>query len=306
MTSQKLKRYFDFTLVENNRMNGKCKLCNGNYKDLNGIYSNFLKHLKRKHLSEYQESFVRSDEDSSDEIVSSKYQQVSNDSSHMDGKQSRISLSISKNLIIKCNLPFSIIENPAFREFMKQCYPKWQPISAKKLKTDIITSFKCRIDQVISDALEKVHSLTLTIDCWSDRRSRGFLGITGHFIDEQMLPQAYLIDFVRLKSPHTGEQIQQATEYVLDRFNIREKVYRIITDNAASMIKAYQFGLVVDADHHTDDTPCDNLIAADLPTSDDDERRLLLSLLVHALSLSHYQFQRISIFIIFNSSIHYQ
>jgi hypothetical protein len=277
MSSHKLKRYFEFSLVEKNRTNGKCKLCHGNYKDLNGISSNFLKHLKRKHLSEYQESFVHADEDSSDDIVCPKDQQTSNDSSPTDGKQSRIGVSITKNLIIKCNLPFSIIENPAFREFMKECYPKWQPISAKKLKSDIITSFKCRIDQVISDALEKVSSLTLTIDCWSDRRSRGFLGITGHFIDEQMLPQAYLIDFVRLKSPHTGEHIQRATEYVLDRFNIREKVYRIITDNAASMIKAYEFGLVVDADHRIDDPLCDNSISDDAPPSDGDTRRLLLS-----------------------------
>lgn len=288
MASSKLKRYFEFSSVEKNRMNGLCKLCHRNYKDLNGIYSNFLKHLKRKHLCEYQESFVRSDDDLSDDIDNTKDHPTSNDSPHVDSKQSRIGLSITKNLIVKCNLPFSIIENPAFREFIKECYPKWQPISAKKLKSDITTSFKTRIDRVIGDALERVHSLTLTIDCWSDRRSRGFLGITGHFIDEQMLPQAYLIDFVRLKSPHTGENIQRATEYVLDRFNIREKVYRIITDNAASMIKAYQFGLVVDADHHLDDPPCDHSIVVDPPTSDDDDRRLLLSLLAHVLSISHH------------------
>ena len=286
MASSKLKRYFEFSSVEKNRMNGLCKLCHRDYKDSNGIYSNFLKHLKRKHLSEYQESFVRSDEDSPDDIDNLKDHPTSNDSLQMDGKQSRIGLSIAKNLIIKCNLPFSFIENPAFREFMKECYPKWQPISAKKLKTDIIASFKSRIDKIIGDALEKISHLTLTIDCWSDRRSRGFLGITGHFIDEQMLPQAYLIDFVRLKSPHTGENIQRATECVLDRFNIREKVYRIITDNAASMIKAYRFGLVVDADHPTDGSLCDSSISVDPSTSDDDVRRLSLSLHVRALLLS--------------------
>jgi BED zinc finger len=282
MASAKLKRYFEFSSLEKNRMNGLCKLCHRNYKDLSGTYSNFLKHLKRKHLSEYQDSFVRSDDDLSEDIDIPKDQSTSNDPPHMDSKQGRIGLSIAKNLIIKCNLPFSIVENPAFREFVKGCYPKWQPISAKKLKSDIVTSFKSRVDKVIGEALEKINSLTLTIDCWSDRRSRGFLGITGHFIDEQMLPQAYLIDFVRLKSPHTGENIQRATEYVLDRFNIKEKVYRIVTDNAASMIKAYQFGLVVDTDHRIEDTSCDNLIPVDLPTSDDDDRRLLLSLFVHA------------------------
>ncbi|CAF4587668.1 unnamed protein product, partial [Rotaria socialis] len=38
-----------------------------------------------------------------------------------------------------------------------------------------------------------------------------------------MQPESYLIDFVRLKSPHTGENIHQATECIIDRFNVKEK-----------------------------------------------------------------------------------
>jgi hypothetical protein len=74
-----------------------------------------------------------------------------------------------------------------------------------------------------------------------------------------MTPQAYLIDFIRFKSPHTGENIQQLTEDVLERFNMKEKVFKIITDNASSMIKAYKFGLFIDeavggSDHHINST----------------------------------------------------
>jgi hypothetical protein len=50
---------------------------------------------------------------------------------------------------------------------------------------------------------------------------------------------------VRLKSSHTGENIHQMTECILDRLNIKERVCRIVTDNASSMIKAYKFGLSV-------------------------------------------------------------
>ncbi|CAF1239913.1 unnamed protein product [Rotaria sordida] len=61
-----------------------------------------------------------------------------------------------------------------------------------------------------------------------------------------MSPQAYLIDFLRFKSPHTSENIQHMTEEVLERFDMKKKVFRIITDNASSMIKAYKFGLSFD------------------------------------------------------------
>ncbi|CAF4911296.1 unnamed protein product [Rotaria sp. Silwood1] len=83
-----------------------------------------------------------------------------------------------------------------------------------------------------------------------------------------MVLQAFLIDFVRLKSPHTSDNIQRLTENILDHFSIKEKVYRIITDNASSMIKAYKFGLAVDEDHPMNDDQGDKLILSDHSTFD--------------------------------------
>ncbi|CAF4784428.1 unnamed protein product [Rotaria sp. Silwood1] len=135
-----------------------------------------------------------------------------------------------------------------------------------------------RIHKIICDTLEKVNDLTLTIDAWSHRRGRSFLGITCHFIDNKMVLQAFLIDFVRLKSPHTSDNIQRLTENILDHFSIKEKVYRIITDNASSMIKAYKFGLAVDEDHPMNDDQGDKLILSDHSTFDSCDRKRCLIL----------------------------
>ncbi|CAM4841257.1 unnamed protein product [Rotaria magnacalcarata] len=169
-------------------------------------------------------------------------------------RQNRILLFTAKNLIVRCNLPLNIVESAGFRVFMKDYCFKYEPISAKKLKRDILPSFMNNVSKTIHEALNKINYLSLTIDGWSDRRCRSFLGITCHFIDDKMMSQAYLLDFVRHKSPHTGENIKQLTEDVLDRFEIKEKVFKIITDNASSMIKAYKFGLFADeeTDEHGD------------------------------------------------------
>ncbi|CAF3184086.1 unnamed protein product [Rotaria socialis] len=244
MAAVKLKEYFEFSIVSDNRMNGICKLCNHSYKDLYGIYSNFTKHLKRKHASDYQKCFSSSVEEDLLDTINLYCDKTTplglNDTA---SKENRINLSITKNLIIKCNSPLSIIEKAAFREFMKECVPKWEPMSVKKLKHIITNSFKERVHKLIHDTLQHIESVSLTIDGWSDRCGRAFLGITCHFIDEKLLPQAYLIEFTRMKSPHTSDNIRRQTEYVLDSFNIKEKIFRIITDNAASMVKAYKFGL---------------------------------------------------------------
>ncbi|CAF4483082.1 unnamed protein product [Rotaria socialis] len=237
-------------------MNGLCKLCKKNYKDQHGIYSNFLKHIKRAHPLEYDQIFNHGNECSTEEQNIISDDRVAIDSTSTKNKQNRIISSIAKNSIIGCNLPFNLVESPGFRDFMKECNVKYKPISSKKLKRDIVPSFKSTVLKVIGEQLNNIDYLTLTVDGWSDRRCRSFLGIICHFIDSKMIPHAVLIDFLRIKSPHTGENIRQLTEEVLDKFNIKEKVYKIVTDNASSMIKAYKFGLFVEeeVDAYGDDS----------------------------------------------------
>ncbi|CAF4804796.1 unnamed protein product [Rotaria socialis] len=253
MGPEQLKPYFDFSTIDKNRVNGYCKLCNQNYKDKCGIFSNFLKHLKRKHVPEYEKLFFDQVEDSP-EVVNGSDHRSTIELSSSNTKQNRINISIAKYLIIKCNLPLNLVENSAFREFMKECNVKWNPISSKKLKHDGISFFADKMKTNLHATLNGVKFVTLTVDGWSDRRGRSFIGVTCHFINYKCESQAFLIDFVRLKGPHTGENIHRTTEFILDRYNLKEKVYKIVTDNASSMIKAYKFGLPVDDEVYDDDS----------------------------------------------------
>ena len=246
MRNDRWKIYFDFSPCENQRVNGLCRLCNRNYKDKISVFSNFLKHLKRMHTHEYNQIFV--EEDQGSPVDSSSRMDDAEGSGGISSKckQHRWNTSIAKNLVVKCNLPLTLVQNPAFRNFMKDLNPKWQPISSKALKSNLIPTFVNDVRTAIRKTLVSLTDITITVDAWADRRCRSFLGLTAHFIDKNFIPQVFLIDFVRFKSPHTGEHIQQATEDVLDRFGLKEKVFRIVTDNASTMIKAYRFGLSVD------------------------------------------------------------
>lgn len=240
------KKFFDFTPSDKNRVNGLCRLCQKNYKDQHGIYSNFLKHLKRVHPIEYKQIFHHQNECSMNDenVIVDEKSDV--DLTSVKYRQDRIVSSITKNLIIKCNLPLNLVENPWFRAFMKDCNVKCEPVSTKKVKHAVIPSMKNQLLKTIHEKLHDVNHLTLTIDGWCDRRCRSFLGATCHFLDKEMMPETFLIDFVRFKSPHTGENIRQLTEEILDRYNIKEKIFKIVTDNASNMVNAYKFGLFID------------------------------------------------------------
>ena len=99
-------------MQENGICVGLCKLCKSKYNDKVGSTGNFHKHLKRRHKREYLDNrkgrTVLSESDSGDERneLSSTY-------------DDKINQSIVLNLIVKCNLPPSVIEQPGFRQLMK-------------------------------------------------------------------------------------------------------------------------------------------------------------------------------------------
>jgi hypothetical protein len=85
------------------------------------------------------------------------------------------------------------------------------------------STFTNNTNKIIHKALDAVDYVALAIDGWSDRRCRSFLDVTCHFLNSKMEPQTYIIDFVRFKSHHTGENIHQMTECILDRLNIKDE-----------------------------------------------------------------------------------
>ncbi|CAF0828407.1 unnamed protein product [Adineta ricciae] len=92
--------------------------------------------------------------------------------------------------------------------FLKECSIRWSPISVKTLKLDPLRQCFDKVSKTISQTLQGVDHMALTIDGRS----------------------------------------------VLDRLDINDKVYQIVTDNASAMIKAYKFGLTVNDDANEDDT----------------------------------------------------
>ena len=253
-----LKAFYEFDAHENGVCVGFCKLCGSKYSDKTGSTGNFHKHLKRKHKTEYLRKRNAG-------TVPSEPESDNDDSYQPTTYDERVNQSITLNLVVKCNLAPSIIERSGFREFMKVVAQRWKPSSARYSKTRLIpfsyTSMRKKIDEI----LEGIDVLSVTLDTWTDRRGKAFIRVTGHFMDIDFKPQALLLDFERIKGPHTAENIRSATKEMLEKFRITDKIYRIITDNASNMIKAYRFGLIVDDDDDDQQNQSDSNCSEEYP-----------------------------------------
>lgn len=107
--------------------------------------------------------------------------------------QRAITNSILSDLIVNCNMPLSIIEHQSFQHFLS--------IMDSPLSRRTVTS---KLDSLVAD------NVSVTVDIWSDRRMRGFLGVTAHWInieDDRLELKSQLLACNRFKGSHTGERV---------------------------------------------------------------------------------------------------
>lgn len=92
-------------------------------------------------------------------------------------RQSLLTDSIVKNLVIGCNIPVSLLDHPKFRQCFKDFEPKFSMPCRQTASYSIIPSYLVSAKAELIERLKKSNHVALTTDAWTDRRSHAFLGI---------------------------------------------------------------------------------------------------------------------------------
>ena len=132
-------------------------------------------------------------------------------------RQKAITNAILTDLVIGCSMPLSITENEHFRHFLSVADSKYLPVCRRTI-TLKIESRVAEIKEKIKVSLAGADHVSVTVDIWSDRRMRGFLGVTGHVLatSEGVQLNSYLLACNRFKGSHTGERIAEAFDSICD------------------------------------------------------------------------------------------
>jgi hypothetical protein len=135
----------------------------------------------------------------------------------------------------------SITENEHFQHFLAILDSQYTPVARSTITVDIekrVAAMKTFLQKVLS----KVERINMTVDIWTDRRMRAYMGVTAHYVirdaEGHFTLKSSLLGCDRFNGAHTGERISAELENILDLFRIQQKVDCIITDNAANMRKA--------------------------------------------------------------------
>lgn len=100
-------------------------------------------------------------------------------------RQKELQNAIVTNLIVSGNLPVSIVEQAWFKKFMQTVDQKFLVPGRRTVVSMINKQYESK-REILRQKLSSVDAVSLTMDMWSDRRMRSFLGATVHCLTADM------------------------------------------------------------------------------------------------------------------------
>lgn len=89
--------------------------------------------------------------------------------------------------------PLSIVDHVGFKTYSKTLQPLFKVPCRNTLKSDIIKLYEHEKKQVIKN-LETIQSrVAITTDMWTSNQKKGFMVITGHYIDNDWILQSKIL-----------------------------------------------------------------------------------------------------------------
>ena len=236
--------FFDLPTSPKSNMECKarCKTCRKFYKYTSNSKGNLLKHLQGSHLRLLRD---HKDEQTREANCHMKQQQtlvknctlakraVSSDFRHQD----KIVTSIVRNLCGRGGLPITTVEQECFRDFMADVEPKFSHVSRVAVVSKLDKIYENEKMLLFKEISLSCITPSVTLNFWTGRDNRSFMGCTVHYIFKQQL-QSRMLSSVEVPPPHTADRIKDRFEDELDRFGI--SCFKVVTDNAANMKAAFK------------------------------------------------------------------
>lgn len=230
--------YFIVPPEKTGNIKAKCKRCNQSISGHCVTTSNFIKHLQRKHEDLYKE-YVANKEKKVTPNQQSITNFVTKQSPYHVNHPRRLQITDRLiNFIASNLLPLSVVENEDFKLFCAQLDERYTLPSRKHFRNNLLLSKVADTKLQIQRKLRKVNYVCVCIDIWSSRHMRSYVGITCHTVIDWKA-ESLMLACKRLRAAHTGDNIYQLYEEVINDFDIQDKIVCIITDNARNMKKAF-------------------------------------------------------------------
>ena len=136
-------------------------------------------------------------------------------------------------------LPFSILETKRFRDFMAVFDPSFVVPSRPTAKGTVVGKMYESVNAKIKSLLNSMKWVNVSVDGWSDATIRCFNGYIIQGIDSNWKLHTLAVAFQYVTGKHTGKAIKNQFDVVAEQFGKKDKVFKIVADQAANVKKAF-------------------------------------------------------------------
>ncbi len=120
-------------------------------------------------------------------------------------------------------LPASVVDSANFRAFLRTLDPCYTVPSRQYFTHALLRQKSQYVTSALRSQLQQAQAVSLTIDLWSNRQIKGFIGITGHFVLDWTM-HSVMLSCSRFCRRHTAENIAQQVEETLSCIDIGDKI----------------------------------------------------------------------------------
>ena len=138
--------------------------------------------------------------------------------------------------------PYQTVNNPGFQHLLHSFDQRYHPPDRKTLSTNYIPRLYDREKGRVSSALASVDSFALTTDIWKSRHNQAYTGLTVHYVDDCYLLQSHLLENVEFPESHTGINISEELEAILEIWKLpQDNLSALTTDNGTNNYYCFCF-----------------------------------------------------------------
>ncbi|KAJ9561458.1 hypothetical protein OSB04_006618 [Centaurea solstitialis] len=139
------------------------------------------------------------------------------------------------NMIILHDYPILIVEHWGFRKYSNGLEASFKVPCRRTTKSDIMKVYATKKAFTLSCLEKNKSQIALTSDLWTaSYQLKGYMALTGHYIDANWKLQNQIISFLHVPSPHTSEAISQALIECFMDWNIENKMSTLTLDNCST------------------------------------------------------------------------
>jgi hypothetical protein len=123
-------------------------------------------------------------------------------------------------MLVKCCLPLSIVEHPAFEQYTYCLEPNFKLPCRFTIKNSFLPAMTKDVQKKQIDLLANIEFVNISLDGWSDKTNRTFNGYIAQGINNEWQMKILVIAFEYMTGRHTSENIKQQYDMIIDRFNV--------------------------------------------------------------------------------------